>query len=102
MGNANSVTAGGKMAMNAVVIILAIVILLLITGLVAGTLLVQSVFTTSNIINVTEFETQYAAFVSGLIGFFGVLGVIVAIVLLIVFIKPVFDKKDGVQTFAGS
>ncbi len=37
-----------------------------------------------------------------IIGFFAVIGVIIAIVWLIGYIKPLFSKEDGIQTFTGS
>ena len=93
---------GGKQVMRAVTTVVAIAILLLVAALILGSILAQSVFSSLTIINVTDFENQFSAFVTALIGFFAVIGVIVAVVWLVSYIKPLFSKKDGIQTFAGS
>jgi len=41
-------------------------------------------------------------FVTALLGFLAVIGVIIAIVWLISYIKPLFSKEGGLQTFAGN
>ena len=53
-------------------------------------------------VNVASLGTAFGAFVTALIGFLGVMGAIIAIVWLLFYIKPLFSKKDGVQSFAGS
>lgn len=92
----------GKMVMKSVVLVMAVVILILVSALIAGTLLDQTVFSTLTIINTTLLEADFSAFVTSLTGFLSVIGVIVAVVWLIFYIKPLFSKKDGIQTFAGS
>ncbi len=98
----SSIKSGAKNVMTAVVAVMAITILIVISALIIGTILAQSVFSSLTIINVTDLEDQFGAFVTALIGFFAVIGVIIAIVWLVSYIKPLFDKKDGVQSFAGS
>lgn len=53
-------------------------------------------------VNVATLEAAFSGFVTGLIGFFAVIGVILAIIWLISYIKPLFSKKDGIQSFAGN
>lgn len=92
----------GKGIMKAVTTIMAVVILVLVSALIVGTLLSQTVFSSLTLINTTSIGESFGAFVTALIGFFAVIGVIIAIVWLIGYIKPLFDKKDGIQSFAGS
>jgi len=92
----------GKGILKAVTAVMAVIILVLVSGLIVGTLLSQSVFSSLTVINTTEISSSFSGFVSALIGFFAVIGTIIAIVWLIGYIKPLFDKKDGVQSFAGS
>ena len=92
----------GKEIMKAVTTVMAVVILVLVSALIIGTLLAQTVFSTLTIINTTYLGTQFSAFVTALVGFFAVIGVIIAIVWLISYIKPLFSKEDGIQTFAGN
>ena len=90
-----------KNVMKAVTGVMAVVILVVIAALIVGTILGQSVFSSLTIINVTEISTNFGAFVTALIGFLALLGTVVAIVWLIAYIKPLFDKSNGIQTFAG-
>lgn len=92
----------GKGIMKAVVTVMAVVIMVLVSALIVGTLLAQTVFSTLTIINTTAISDAFGLFVTALIGFFSVIGVIIAIVWLIGYIKPLFDKKDGIQSFAGN
>jgi hypothetical protein len=57
---------------------------------------------TSSGVNITAVSAAFGLFITALVGFFGVIGVIIAIVWLIGYIKPLFDKKDGIQSFAGN
>ncbi len=50
----------------------------------------------------TSISNAWGLFVAAIIGFFAVIGVIIAIVWLIGYIKPLFSKEDGIQTFTGS
>jgi len=92
----------GRDIMKAVSTVMAVVILILVSALIVGTLLAQTVFSSLTIINTTAISNSFGSFVTALIGFFAVIGVIIAIVWLISYIKPLFDKKDGIQSFAGS
>ena len=53
-------------------------------------------------VNATWVGAQFGLFVTALLGFLAVIGVIIAIVWLISYIKPLFNNKDGIQTFAGN
>ena len=53
-------------------------------------------------VNATAIGIAFGLFVAAIIGFFAVIGVIIAIVWLIGYIKPLFSKEDGIQTFTGS
>ena len=53
-------------------------------------------------LNTTWVGEQFGLFVTALLGFLAVIGVIIAIVWLIGYIKPLFSKEDGIQTFAGN
>ena len=92
----------GKKIMKAVTLVMAIIILILVSALIIGTLLAQSVFSSLTLINTTWIGIQFGLFVTALLGFLAVIGVIIAIVWLISYIKPLFSKEDGIQTFAGS
>jgi len=92
----------GKSVMKSVVTVMALIILILVSALIVGTLLAQTVFSSLTIINTTEISDAFGSFVTAVIGFFAVIGVIIAIVWLIGYIKPLFDKKDGIQSFAGN
>lgn len=92
----------GKEVMKGITTVMAVVILVLVSALIIGTLLAQTVFSTLTIINTTYLGAQFSAFVTALVGFLAVIGVIIAIVWLVGYIKPLFDKKNGIQTFSGS
>lgn len=92
----------GKEIMKSVVTVMAVIILVLVSALIVGTLLNQTVFSSLTLINTTAIGESFGSFVTALIGFFAVIGVIIAIVWLIGYIKPLFDKKSGIQSFAGS
>ena len=92
----------GKGIMKAVVTVMAIIILILVSALIVGTLLAQTVFSSLTIINTTYIGEVFGSFVTAVLGFFAVIGVVIAIVWLIGYIKPLFDKKDGIQSFAGN
>ena len=92
----------GKTIMKAVTLVMAVIILILVSALIVGTLLAQTVFSSLTLINTTWIGVQFGLFVTALLGFLAVIGVIIAIVWLISYIKPLFSKEDGIQTFAGS
>ena len=92
----------GKTIMKAVTLVMAVIILVLVSALIVGTLLAQTVFSSLTLINTTWIGIQFGLFVTALLGFLAVIGVIIAIVWLIGYIKPLFSKEDGIQTFAGN
>ena len=92
----------GKTIMKAVTLVMAVIILILVSALIVGTLLGQTVFSNLTLINTTWIGVQFGLFVTALLGFLAVIGVIIAIVWLISYIKPLFSKEDGIQTFAGN
>jgi len=92
----------GKTIMKAVTLVMAVIILILVSALIVGTLLAQTVFSDLTLINTTWIGVQFGLFVTALLGFLAVIGVIIAIVWLISYIKPLFSKEDGIQTFAGN
>ena len=92
----------GKTIMRAVTLVMAVIILILVSALIVGTLLAQTVFSELTLINTTWIAAQFGLFVTALLGFLAVIGVIIAIVWLIGYIKPLFSKEDGIQTFAGN
>lgn len=96
-----SVEGTAKTVMKAVVAVMALIILVLVSALIVGTLLAQTVFSSLTVINTTYITEQFSLFVNALIGFLAVIGVVVAIVWLIGYIRPLFDKKTGVQSFGG-
>ena len=53
-------------------------------------------------VNTTWIGEQFGLFVTALLGFLAVIGVIIAIIWLIGYMKPLFSKEDGIQTFAGN
>ena len=91
----------GKTIMKAVTLVMAVIILILVSALIVGTLLGQTVFSNLTLINTTWIGVQFGLFVTALLGFLAVIGVIIAIVWLISYIKPLFSK-DGLESFAGN
>ena len=55
-----------------------------------------------SVLNTTDLEEGFNAFVIGIITFLGVLGIIIGIVWLISYLKPLFSKEDGIQAFASN
>ena len=92
----------GNSVMKSITTVMALVILILVSALIVGTLLAQTVFSELTIINTTEISDAFGTFVTAIIGFLAVIGVIVAIVWLIGYIKPIFDKSSGIQSFTGN
>ncbi len=54
------------------------------------------------IINASELTDGFSAFVLGIVTFLGIIGIIIGIVWLISYLKPLFSKDEGIQSFAGS
>ncbi len=48
-------------------------------------------------VNVTAISNSYGAFVTALIAFLAVMGTILGVAWLIIYVKKLFDKKEGLQ-----
>ncbi len=55
-----------------------------------------------SVINLTELTVGFGGFMSGLITFLAVIGIIVGVLWLVLYIKPLFSKQDGLQSFDSS
>ena len=91
-----------KAIFGAIALVVGVVILIAIAALIVGSILASTVFTDIDIINVTELTDGFSAFVLGIITFLGIIGIIIGIVWLISYLKPLFSKDEGIQSFAGS
>ena len=87
----------GKDLMDAVSTVMAVVILIVIAALIVGTILANTVFSSLTIINTTEISSSFGSFVTNLIAFLAVIGTIVGVVWLVMYVKKLFDKKEGLQ-----
>lgn len=93
----------GKAVFSAVALVAGVVILIAITSLIVGSILGQDVFAgNDSIINVTELTDGFSAFVLGIVTFLGIIGVIIGIVWLVSYLKPLFSKDDGIQSFTAA
>jgi len=72
-----------------------LILMIVMYGLVVGSILGATVFTTLTIINTTYLSEQFGAFTVAIIGFLGTIGTIIAVVWLIRYVKELFDKKQG-------
>jgi len=87
----------GKDLMKAVSTVMAVVILVVIAALIVGTILANTVFSSLTIINTTAVSESFGDFVTNLIAFLAVIGTIVGVVWLVMYVKMLFDKKEGLQ-----
>ena len=87
----------GKDLMKAVSTVMAVVILVVIAALIVGTILANTVFSTLTIINTTAVSESFGDFVTNLIAFLAVIGTIVGVVWLVMYVKMLFDKKEGLE-----
>lgn len=87
----------GQDIMSGVSTVMAVVILVVISALIVGTILGNTVFSSLTIINTTALGIEFGSFVTNLIAFLAVLGTIVGVVWLVSYVKKLFDKKDGLQ-----
>ena len=87
----------GKDIMDSVSTVMAVIILVVISALIVGTLLANSVFSSLTIINTTAIADSFGTFVTNLIAFLAVLGTIVGVIWLVMYVKKLFDKKEGLQ-----
>ncbi len=86
-----------KDLLKAISTVMTVVIFVVISALVVGSILANTVFSSITIINVTELQNEFGSFVSGLIAFLAIIGTLVGIVWLIFYVKKLFDKKSGLQ-----
>ena len=87
----------GKDIMDSVSTVMAVIILVVISALIIGTLLANTVFSNLTIINTTAIADSFGTFVTNLIAFLAVLGTIVGVIWLVMYVKKLFDKKEGLQ-----
>jgi len=85
----------GKDLMSAVSTVMAVVILVVIAALIVGTILGNTVFSSLTIINTTAISNSFGSFVTNLIAFLAVIGTIVGVVWLVMYVRKLFDKKEG-------
>jgi len=85
----------GKDLMSAVSTVMAVVILVVIAALIVGTILGNTVFSSLTIINTTAISASFGSFVTNLIAFLAVIGTIVGVVWLVMYVRKLFDKKEG-------
>lgn len=103
MGQMSTTEGRSKAIFGAIALVVGVVILIAIAALIVGSILASSVFTGNDtIINVTVLTDGFSAFVLGIVTFLGIIGIIIGIVWLISYLKPLFSKDDGIQSFAGS
>ena len=92
-----------KVIFGSVALVVGVVILVAISSLIVGSILGESVFEgNDSIINVTELTDGFSAFVLGLVTFLGIIGVIIGIVWLVSYLRPLFSKSEGIQSFSGN
>jgi len=87
----------GKDLMDSVSTVMAVVILVVIAALIVGTILSNSVFSDLTIINTTSISDSFGSFVTNLIAFLAVIGTIVGVVWLVLYVRKLFDKKEGIE-----
>lgn len=87
----------GKDIMDSVTTVMAVVILVVIAALIVGTILSNTLFSELTIINTSAISASFGSFVTNLIAFLAVIGTIVGIVWLVMYVKKIFDKKEGLQ-----
>jgi hypothetical protein len=87
----------GKDLMNSISTVMAVVILVVIAALIVGTILANTVFSSLTIVNTTLIADSFGSFVTNLIAFLAVIGTIVGVVWLVMYVKMLFDKKEGLQ-----
>jgi len=87
----------GQELLNSVVTVMAVVLMVVFAALIIGTILSQTVFSSLTIINTTAVAASFGTFVTNLIAFLAVIGTIVGVVWLVMYVKKLFDKKEGLQ-----
>ena len=87
----------GKGIIKTVTTVMVVVIMVVLAALIVGTFLSQTVFSSLTIINTTALSESFGLFVTGLIAFLAIMGTVAGIAWLVSVIKPLFDKKSGLQ-----
>lgn len=90
----------GKDLTKSVSTVMTVVILVVIAALIVGTILSNTVFSELTIINTTAISDSFGTFVTNLIAFLAVIGTIVGVVWLVMYVKKLFDKKEGLQNIS--
>jgi flagellar biosynthesis protein FliQ len=90
----------GQDLMDSVSTVMAVVILVVIAALIVGTILSNTVFSSLTIINTTAISNSFGTFVTNLIAFLAVIGTIVGVVWLVMYVRKLFDRKDGLQAIS--
>lgn len=93
-------TMDGKNIIKTVTTVMVVVIMVVLSALIVGTFLGQSVFSELTIINTTSLSEAFGLFVTGLIAFLAIMGTVAGIAWLVSVIKPLFDRKSGLQGIA--
>ncbi len=90
---------GGQKVIGAITVVLTVVLLIAIVALIVGSVLGAAVFQSITVINITELTEGFSGFVTGIVTFLAVIGIIVGVIWLVYYIKPLFSKDDGLQSF---
>lgn len=53
-------------------------------------------------LNVTELSEGFSGFVTGIVAFLAIIGLIIGVVWLISYLKSLFNKDEGIQSFSGN
>ena len=87
----------GNDLLNSVVTVMAVVLMVVFAALIIGTILGQAVFSSLTIVNTTAISESFGSFVTNLIAFLAIIGTIIGVVWLVMYVKKLFDKKEGLQ-----
>jgi len=85
----------GNDLLSSVVTVMAVVLMVVFAALIIGTILSQTVFSSLTIINTTAISASFGSFVTNLIAFLAIIGTIIGVVWLVMYVKQLFDKKQG-------
>ena len=53
-------------------------------------------------LNVTELSEGFSGFVTGIVAFLAIIGLIIGVVWLISYLRGLFSKEEGIQSFSGN
>jgi len=76
------------------------VIFIAVLGLIVGSILSNSVFSSITILNVTELTNSFGGFVTGLIAFFAISGTLIGILFLVKYVVRLFSKDSGLGSIS--